>query len=260
MQQSKFAIVPMAALCDARLTFRDLKVLIALLSYANKKKQCHPKRKTLAEDTNLTESRVSVATKRLVEFGWLVKEGDGGRSRPNQYRIGNGLEVQKEAKTNEEIKKETSTESVTVTEMVTVTETVPKTSTETVRGKEQTIEQTISIYSDPEKTFVIFYGEYPKKKARDDALKAWKKLKPDEQVFNEVMEALKRFKSSPDWVKENGKYVPYPASWIRGKRWTDEIDTPQVSGKPKVTKNDDFNSREYRDSGLDDCGWLTETG
>ena len=25
-----------------------------------------------------------------------------------------------------------------------------------------------------------------------------------------------------DWLKENGKYIPFPATYLNGKRWEDE--------------------------------------
>jgi hypothetical protein len=30
-------------------------------------------------------------------------------------------------------------------------------------------------------------------------------------------------KTSEDWLKENGKYIPYPATWLKGCRWEDEV-------------------------------------
>lgn len=72
-------------------------------------------------------------------------------------------------------------------------------------------------------TFDIFYEAYPKKEAKQDALKAWLSLSPGEDLFKKIMAALEVKKKTEDWVKERGKYVPLPASWIRGKRWEDDI-------------------------------------
>jgi len=74
--------------------------------------------------------------------------------------------------------------------------------------------------------FAKFYDAYPKKRARRDAAKAWAKLNPDESLFTVIMGALEKHKALPDWKKDNGQYIPLPASWINGRRWEDEI--PEV--------------------------------
>jgi hypothetical protein len=33
---------------------------------------------------------------------------------------------------------------------------------------------------------------------------------------------LKRQKNSHDWTKENGQYIPNPATWLNQGRWMDE--------------------------------------
>ena len=81
--------------------------------------------------------------------------------------------------------------------------------------------------------FQEFYSAYPKKKGKQDALKAWKKIKQSE--VPEIMAALKRQTRAPDWIRDGGQYIPYPASWLNGRRWEDEEDPP-----PNVGDNDPF--------------------
>lgn len=69
--------------------------------------------------------------------------------------------------------------------------------------------------------FAQFYEAYPKKKARPAAEKAWQKINPDEQLLAAMLSALERQKSSDDWQKASGQYIPYPASWLNGRRWED---------------------------------------
>lgn len=73
--------------------------------------------------------------------------------------------------------------------------------------------------------FEVFYKAYPRHKSRGDAEKAWKALKPDDTLLAKIMEALEAAKKSHDWQKENGQYIPYPATWLRAKGWEDEQDT-----------------------------------
>ena len=74
--------------------------------------------------------------------------------------------------------------------------------------------------------FDAFYAAYPKKINKPDAFKAWKQQSPD---LPTVMASLEKWVKCHDWVKENKKYVPYPASWLRARGWEDEA-PPQNRG------------------------------
>ena len=45
------------------------------------------------------------------------------------------------------------------------------------------------------------------------------------------MKALETAKKSSDWTKDNGQYIPYPATWLRAKGWEDETEKTDVSKK-----------------------------
>ena len=75
-------------------------------------------------------------------------------------------------------------------------------------------------------SFDIFWKPYPKKKSKGDAEKAWKAISPDEDLLNVMLLSIAKAKETKDWTKENGKFVPYPATWLRAKGWEDEHDTP----------------------------------
>jgi predicted phage replisome organizer len=71
-------------------------------------------------------------------------------------------------------------------------------------------------------SFDEFWSAYPKKKAKEAAKKAWAKLKPDESLGKTIIQAVIESAKTKDWKKENGKYIPYPATYLNGKRWEDE--------------------------------------
>ena len=73
------------------------------------------------------------------------------------------------------------------------------------------------------KDFDIFWNEYPKKKKKEDARKAWNTIRPNIEV---VLKALEWQKKSPEWFKQAGQFIPYPASWIRSHSWEDQ---PSIS-------------------------------
>lgn len=100
------------------------------------------------------------------------------------------------------------------------TSTPTETETETIKEKKV---QTRA--SDP--LFAEFWARYPKKKAKEDAQRAWLKRSPTSELLSVMLSALERQKASPDWLKDSGRYIPLPASWLNGARWTDELEVDQ---------------------------------
>lgn len=82
-----------------------------------------------------------------------------------------------------------------------------------------------SMTSDP---FEDFWEVYPKKKAKGDAEKAWTSIKPNELLAEQILQAVQRAKTSEQWRKDLGQFIPYPATWLRDKGWLDEI-TPVLA-------------------------------
>ena len=77
--------------------------------------------------------------------------------------------------------------------------------------------------NDPDWTlFDRFWAAYPKKKNKDAARKAWRKLNPDLELCRVMAAALERDKQSREWLKENGDFIPHPSTWLNGRRWEDE--------------------------------------
>lgn len=77
--------------------------------------------------------------------------------------------------------------------------------------------------------FAEFWSAYPKKTAKGDAEKAWKKHKPD---LAACLAALAVAKQSSDWIKDGGQFIPHPATWINGKRWEDGVAGAHPSTNP----------------------------
>ena len=74
--------------------------------------------------------------------------------------------------------------------------------------------------------FDLFWQVYPKKVKKQDAQKAWKQMQADKHV-DIIMAVLPVFVGSKEWTKDGGQFVPYPASWLRSRRWEDETAPPQ---------------------------------
>lgn len=78
------------------------------------------------------------------------------------------------------------------------------------------------INTNTQTAFARFYKAYPKRKSRGQAEKAFLKINPDEQLLTQMLESVERAKTSEEWIKEKGKYIPHPATWLNAKGWLDE--------------------------------------
>lgn len=78
--------------------------------------------------------------------------------------------------------------------------------------------------------FEEFWKAYPKKKAKDDAKKAFDKRKPDQQLLGQMLAAIEVQSASDDWMKDGGQFIPYPASWLNAGRWADDSGEPAKQG------------------------------
>ena len=82
--------------------------------------------------------------------------------------------------------------------------------------------------------FNQFWYEYPKKKAKLAAMKAWAKLKPDDVLFDAIMLGLRRARASIEWKREGGRFIPHPATFLNQGRWEDEY----LPSEQQPTKQD----------------------
>lgn len=70
--------------------------------------------------------------------------------------------------------------------------------------------------------FEQFWRAYPNRTGKGDAFKAWQALKPTTALIDAMVAALGWQVNQPGWVKDGGKFIPHPATWIRARRWEDE--------------------------------------
>lgn len=96
-----------------------------------------------------------------------------------------------------------------------------------------------------DKLFERFWNAYPKvrRQKKKDAKKAWDKLKPSLELCHQMAVALEAQKRSEEWTRDGGRYIPMPATWIRGERWTDEITIPPPPDRPPESWEDRFGWR-----------------
>jgi hypothetical protein len=81
-----------------------------------------------------------------------------------------------------------------------------------------------------ERRFDEFWAAYPKKVGKKAAWAAWKKVKPDAELFDKIMTAIGRSKATWQWQRENGRYIPNPKTWLNEGRWDDEYEEGPING------------------------------
>lgn len=77
--------------------------------------------------------------------------------------------------------------------------------------------------------FEQFWDTYPKKIGKRAAEKAWYGAK-DKPSLPRILSALSSAKVSSNWTKEQGKYIPHPATWLNQGRWDDVLTMPSTRG------------------------------
>ena len=81
--------------------------------------------------------------------------------------------------------------------------------------------------------FEIFWSTYPKKRNKGHAEKAFKKAAPDEQLMAAILTAIEHAKKSAQWLKDNGQFIPHPATWLNAKGWEDDYGKGQAPPEPE---------------------------
>lgn len=82
-------------------------------------------------------------------------------------------------------------------------------------------------------SFDQFWAAYPRKIGKGAAELAWKKLKPDQALVQQILSSVAAQKSCEQWKKDQGQYIPHPSTWLNGKRWLDQH-AVEVQAKPPV--------------------------
>ncbi len=80
--------------------------------------------------------------------------------------------------------------------------------------------------SDPD--FDRFLQAWPigARKAELDARRAFAEATTKPPI-DELIAEIELQKRSEEWTKDDGKYIPTPANWLRGGRWTDMVSVPR---------------------------------
>jgi hypothetical protein len=80
----------------------------------------------------------------------------------------------------------------------------------------------------PHPLFETWYQNYPNKKAKQAAVKAFNKIDPDQDLVERMIQAIHDQQREEAWKHRAGEFVPewpHPATWLNQRRWEDEVQT-----------------------------------
>lgn len=97
-----------------------------------------------------------------------------------------------------------------------------------------------------DRLFDKFWSVYPRHEGKQNARKAFEKLKVDEPLLETLINAIVKQKQSAQW--SDPQYVPHPATWLNGRRWEDE---PVKAGPGKRVLAQQYEQREYNESEME---------
>lgn len=70
--------------------------------------------------------------------------------------------------------------------------------------------------------FERFWTAFPNKKGKPAALGKFRVLDPSEELLVRILAAIELQSRSQQWVKDDGQFIPNPATWLHNKRWEDD--------------------------------------
>lgn len=86
---------------------------------------------------------------------------------------------------------------------------------------------------DTDSAFSEFWKHYPNKKGKAQAEKSFNRLSSNDKQLA-IDDTFARAKSDPDWIKDDGKYIPMPATYLNGRRFEDEWKPARQSSRHEV--------------------------
>lgn len=89
--------------------------------------------------------------------------------------------------------------------------------------------------------FDRFWDAYPRHVNKQGAIRAFEKANVDESLLETILNAIERQKKSDQWTKDNGQFIPHPATWLNQRRWDDDVVVKDV----KLVPAHQYGQRDY---------------
>ena len=94
-----------------------------------------------------------------------------------------------------------------------------------------------------EERFERFWSAYPRKVAKQIAMRAFEKIDPDEALLETMIAAIGKWKTTDQWNEAGGQYIPHPSTWLNQRRWEDEL--PKAGTVKGSVMAQQYEQRDY---------------
>lgn len=114
-----------------------------------------------------------------------------------------------------------------------------------------------NVLADAGPAFDSFWEKYPRQVRRVEAAKAWIDLNPDELLVKKIMLALDQHKTSLDWARDMGAFIPFPNTWLMHRRFEERLRPAPTPPPAPVPKCDacGYKARDDKSLYCEGCGW-----
>lgn len=215
--------IPREIWLDERLNALDKIILAEIDSLDNGDEHCHAGNDYLAQFCQCSTSKVTKTVSKLIELGYVKVHSFDGRTR----RLRSCLVycTPQDSKIYEAEQQNVRPINISINQSIKHT---PRKSAK-------------SVFTDG---FDEFWAVYPKKDAKQAAIKAWNKLKPDDELKQTIIDSVRR-NIDGKWKDSERRYIPNPATYLNGARWEDESATDTQDEEPVLTLREQLRRGGY---------------
>lgn len=100
-----------------------------------------------------------------------------------------------------------------------------------------------------DRSFDKFWACYPRHEGKQQAKKAFLRIAPDNALLATMLSAIQKQRQTDQW--SDPRYIPYPATWLNGRRWEDEPAAPRAA-PGKTVSAARYQQRDYDEDELEE--------
>lgn len=215
--------IPKDVWLDTNLTMLEKGILVEIDSLDISDDGCWASNEYLATFCQCSIPKVASAVSKLVDLGYIKRESFDGRRRKLKSCL-SFFRRQTYKNYKADLKK---VDAINIT--------INKEIIHTPRKGAK------SVFTDG---FDEFWAVYPKKDAKQAAIKAWNKLKPDDELKQTIIDSVRR-NIDGKWKDSERRYIPNPATYLNGARWEDESATDTQDEEPVLTLREQLRRGGY---------------
>lgn len=204
--------IPKAVWLDTRLNALDKIILTEIDSLDNGERGCWASNKYIADFCQCSETKVSTAISKLIEYGYIYLQSFDGRQRVLKSRLSN-FERQdfKKSEADFQDMKQSNIYNNTNNNTENKDNNIGKADGETAKPSEKDIEA----------EFETLWKLYPRKEGKKNALAAYKRARKKGTTFEQVKDGVIAYAGV--CTGRETRYIKQGSTWFNGECWNDEI-------------------------------------